>query len=203
MKDDFKTGRRGFTLIEMLVVIGIIAVLIGASLGSYSAVTKMAEKTRAKDLVGQVALALAAMYEQEEGQWPLRIAAVGESGGELDELVSYTFVSSEVKYLTLSHSGGKLTGYDKFGILDPWGVALIKQKGNSASFEECRPHRLWFAVDSDGDGIIKGVSVGGESVDIRATAVVWGAGKDGKMEPYTTGLHADDVYSWTVGQTRK
>ena len=50
--------KRGFSLIEMLVVLGILAVLIAASIGSYSAVQKSAERAAARDLVSQVASAL-------------------------------------------------------------------------------------------------------------------------------------------------
>ena len=44
---------------------------------------------------------------------------------------------------------------------------------------------------------------GGETVDIRATAAVWCCGKDGVIEAYAIGLRKDDVYSWTVGQTKE
>lgn len=195
--------RRGFTLIEMLVVIGIIAVLIAASLGGYSALTKTAEKARANELVKQVALALTTMYDQNNGQWPVRIAMVGEKGAKLDALTAYSLVSGNTKFLSLSHSGGKLTGHDRFGVLDPWGMEIAKKKGTSATLEDVQDHLLWFAVDADGDGIIQNANVGDESVEVRATAIVWCAGKDGKMESYSTGLRHDDVYSWTVGQTKK
>lgn len=199
-----KTGKsRGFTLIELLVVIGIIAVLIAASVGSYATITRVAEKSRASDLVHQVALALSTMYEHRGGQWPLRMAAAGEKGARLDDMVAYAFVEGETKYLSLSFSGGKLTGYDRFGVLDPWGMAILKRKGASSGSEAVQDHILWFAVDTDGDGIISGVSVGGETLDIRATAVVWGAGKDGRMEPYSRGVRGDDIYSWSVGQTKR
>lgn len=198
-----KESRSGFSLIEMLVVIGIIAVLIAASIGSYSALTKSAEKAKAKDLVQQVALALTTMYDQNEGQWPVRIAMVGETGAKLDDQAAYAFVSGDTKYLSLSYSGGKLTGYDRFGVLDPWGVAIARRKGTATSLSDVQDHMLWFAVDGDGDGIIKNASVGGESIEVRATAIVWCAGKDGKMETYSKGLHTDDVYSWSVGQTKQ
>ena len=194
--------KRGFTLIELLVVIGIIIVIMGASIGGFSAMTKSAEKTRARELVDQVATALSTLYAQENGNWPLRIASVGETGGRLDDLAAYPLASGNTKYLTLDVSGGKLVGYDRFGVLDPWGVAILKRKGSSASIGDVQDHLLWFAVDTDGDGIIQGANVGGESVDVRATAIVWSAGKDGKMEPYTKGLKADDVYSWKPGQTK-
>ena len=50
--------KKGFTLIEMLVVIGIIAALIAAAIGSYSGVTRAAEKAKCRELVAQVATAL-------------------------------------------------------------------------------------------------------------------------------------------------
>lgn len=198
-----RTASAGFTLIEMLVVVGILAVLIAASLGGYSAVTKAAEKTRAKDLVRQVAMALTTMYEQNDGQWSPRIAMVGETGARLDDQAAYAFVSGGTKYLTLSHSGGKLTGYDRFGVLDPWGMAIAKRKGSAVTLGDVQDHLLWFAVDEDGDGIIKNAVVGGASVEVRATAIVWCAGKDGKMDPYKPNQRTDDIYSWTIGQATK
>ena len=213
--------KRGFTLIEMLVVIGIIAVLIAASIGSYSGVMHLAEKSRAEDLVHQVATALTTMYQQNDGQWPVRMAMVGETGGRLDDQVAYAFVSGNTKYLTLDHSGGKLIGYDRFGVLDPWGVAILKRKGRSATLKDVASntsdHMLWFAVDTDGNGIIEGALVGGQSVNVRATAIVWCAGRDGVISPYPyagggsdskgankgkSSGRSDDVYSWTVGQTK-
>ena len=194
--------KKGFTLIEMLVAVGIIATLIAALLGGYSAMIKSAERARATDLVKQVATALSALYEANGGAWPLRIAKTGETGGELDDLVAYSLVEGNTKYLALMHSGGKLIGNDRFGVLDPWGLAIMKQRGQSATLESVRKHLLWFAVDTDGDGIISGAKVGGEEVNVRATAIVWCAGKDGNMEPYSKGLRRGGIYSWTVGQTK-
>ena len=74
-------------------VIGIIAVLIAASIGSYSALTRSAERAKATDLVQQVALALSTLYEQNGGQWPVRLAMVGEKGGELDDLAGYALAT--------------------------------------------------------------------------------------------------------------
>ena len=194
--------KKGFTLIEMLVVIGIIAALIAASFGGYSAMIRSAERARATDLVKQVATALSVMYEANDGTWPLRIARTGETGGELDDMAAYSLVEGSTKYLNLMHSGGKLIGNDRFGVLDPWGLTIMKQRGQSATLGDVRKHLLWFAVDTDGDGIISGAKVGGEDVNVRATAIVWCAGKDGNMEPYSKGLRRGGIYSWTVGQAK-
>ena len=57
----------GFTLVEMLVVIGIIAVLTAASVVGYSRVTASAEKARCFELVKNVHTALVQLYNQNNG----------------------------------------------------------------------------------------------------------------------------------------
>lgn len=206
--------RKGFTLVEMLVVIGIISILMGVGIGTYSSVTKTAEKAKCQELVSNVATALTALYQQE-GAWPRRIAAQGAADGRLDASTAFALAANGRKYLSLTKNsaGTALAGLDRFGIVSPWATAVIKRKGADASLgtvvsigkdgaKTIEDHILHFAVDLDGDGIIQGASVGGESVDVRATAIVWSAGKDGRMESYTKGQRRDDVYSWTPGMTK-
>lgn len=207
--------RSGFSLVEMLVVIGIIAVLTGAGIGGYTSMTRAAERARCQELVSNVASALTAMY-QKEGAWPKRIAGAQNAAtdGRLDETVAYALVRG-TKYLSLTHSTAqkKLTGLDRFGIVTPWATAAIRRAGTGASLgttvskgqggdRTVEDHLLHFAIDDDGDGIIRGANVGGQAVDVRASAIVWCAGKDGKMEAYSRGLRKDDVYSWAPGQAR-
>lgn len=200
--------KKGFTLIEILVVIGIIGLLIGVSIGAFSRMTANAERTRCQELVANVATAMTA-YFNDNGCWPKAILNNGGTkDAEFDEHAAYPLAKG--KYMTLTTDNEKLSGYDKFGIVTPWATAVIKRRGSSASLSDrvqsggtIRDHRLHYAVDADGDGIIEGASVGGESTDIRATVAVWCCGKDGKIEGYTRGLKKDDIYSWTYGQTQK
>ena len=221
-----KKVKKGFTLIEMLVVIGIIAILIGASLGGYSAMTKSADRTRCQELVSNVATALTMLFQNEEA-WPKRLvgAADGGAGGGqlLDENSAYALIANGRAYfsLTKAQSGDKLGGHDRFGIVTPWAQAVIKSLGTSADksskvgSKTVEDHILHFAIDLDGDGRITGVNVGGQSIDVRATAIVWCCGKDGVIDPYPyangsggkgssskSGSRSDDVYSWTPAQTR-
>ena len=62
-------------------------------------------------------------------------------------------------------------------------------------------HILHYALDLDGDGIISGANVGGETINVRATAIVWSVGPSGKIEAYSKGIMHDGIYSWTKGQT--
>lgn len=204
MKTSKPGFRNAFTLVEMLVVIGIIAILMGASIGAFSKMTKTAERAKCQELVSNTATALTALYQQA-GIWPKVLRANGATDGQLDENAALALVN----YMSLStDSNGKLSGIDKFGIVTPWAVAHIKRRGNSASLSDkvaggtLQDHILHYAVDLDGDGIIPGANVGGETVDIRATVAVWCCGKDGVLETYSRGLRKDDCYSWTKGQTQ-
>lgn len=212
-KHSIISSRPAFTLIEMLVVVGIIAVLVGASIGGFTKMTKSAEKAKAQELVSNVATALTALFQQE-GAWPRRLARNGTSDGELDAETAYALVAGTTKYLSLTTENGKLAGLDRFGVVTPWATAAIKRKGSAATLSDkvfgsttVKDHILHYALDLDGDGIIKGASVGGEGVDVRATAIVWCIGKSGGNKgqpwPYSKGRRADDVYSWTFGQTQQ
>lgn len=208
--------KKAFTLIEMLVVIGIIVILMGASLAGFSRMRASAEKARAQELVSQTATALAAIFTAD-GVWPQVIREHSEGDGLIDNKVAYQIAKRGMMSITYDSSKKESTGLDRFGIVSPWAVEALKKAGKNATDSlvvgtdgdgrkrTVKDHTLRYKVDLDGDGIIERVAVsgaGGASVDVRATVVVWCAGKDGKLEDYRDGLKRDDVYSWTYGQTR-
>jgi len=208
--------RKGFSLIEMLVVLAILAVLMGASVAGYSRVTRSAERAKAQELVSNVATALAVIY-QKEGSWPRRLASNGGSDGQLDANAALAFAKSGVLGLNKSGTGDsmKLIGLDRFGVLTPWAVATVKHAGSSATLgttvgnttKTVQDHILHYALDLDGDGIIKGANVGGQTIDVRAQAIVWCCGRDGVVSPYPyaggkKSKKNDDLYSWQPGQTK-
>lgn len=181
--------RNGLTLIELLVVITIIAILMGASIGGYSRFIKSADRARTQELVANTSTALNALF-QKEGVWPKILRTRGATDGELDADTAYPLAAGG--YMNLTVINGKLGGLDRFGILTPKGVQHVKRNGSRASLADkvgkgtLRDELLHFAIDSDGDGIIRGASVNGASVDVRANAIVW----------------CGDVKSWTIGQTK-
>ncbi len=175
--------QKGFTLVEMLVVIGIIAVLTAASVVSFSKMMGSADRAKAQESVHQTATALTALYQQNNGVWPKRLLAANAGDGLLDESAAVPLAS----YMSLkTDSAGNLTGLDKYGILDPWGLAIMKGKGTKAQKSDVEAHILRFALDDDGDGITEAAQLG---VKVRASAVVWGYDKKGKI-----------VSSWNVKQ---
>lgn len=204
--------KKGFSLVEMLVVMGIIAVLVGAGLAGYTASTRKAQKSRGQELVNNVATALELIY-QEDGCWPRRILAEGQSDGELTPEIAYDLAKRKKMTLTIdtqNEQNHRTVGIDRMGVVTPWATAVIKRAGTGSVGDSTKvstggtikDHRLHFAVDTEGRGYVR-ASVGGESVEIRGAAAVWCCGMDGKLEPYSKGLRSDDIYSWGRGQVRK
>jgi len=196
MEPNMRREYKGFTLIEILVVIGIIAILTSAIIAGTMWVRKSAYRAKAQETVENVAVAMTALF-QDDGIW-LKVLR-NNNPGQLNYDAARALASRN--YLALN-----LTGIDRFGVLDPWGVQHMKRHANAALKDRVvtggtlQDHLLWYALDLDGDGVIENVDIGGEVLFIRANVAVWGAGMDGKLEPYSRGLKKDDVYSWTAGQ---
>lgn len=208
--------KKGFSLVEMLIVIGIIAILTGSSLAAFSSMTKRAQITKARELVLNTATALTALF-QDKGYWPKSIFE-GETGSygemKLDGTAAVSLARNKLMSLSsdkTEDSNGiasyRLSGVDRCGIVDPWAMDAIKKVSSSTNAKGLRvrtggrvdDHILRFAVDDDGDGITE-VSVNGASLKVRATACVWNCGPDGVFQPYSKFGRSDDVYSWTKGQ---
>ena len=207
--------KRGFTIIEMLVVIGIIVVLSGAGLVGYSSAIRVAQRTKGNELVHDAQVALVQAL-QNENSWPMAILKEGASGdGKMTSEVGASLVKRGLfsgEYEEREDENGakiyRMTGLDKFGIVSPWAMAVIKQRINATSLGDnsripsggtLGDHRLRFAVDDDYDGLTKvNVSHTGKgSATVRASACVWCCGYDGKFGT------KDDIFSWTKSQEVK
>ena len=68
--------RKGFTIVELMMVIGIIAVLMGIITTAASSSIKSSRSRKADVLCSVVQTALATYYEQK-GEWPVTISAGG------------------------------------------------------------------------------------------------------------------------------
>ena len=202
-------SRPAFTLVEMLVVVGILAVLVSVSLASFTSMTKKAQKAKGQELVHNVATALEKIY-QEEGSWPKRILAGSNNENGIDANVAYAIAKHNGLSLSYDDSKQKTTALDQCGVVSPWAQDVIRRKkgqGVSDSTEvpsggTIKTHRLRYAVDTDGRGFVT-ANVEGESVKVRGSVAVWCAGYDGVFEKYKTGLRKDDIYSWGREQVKE
>ena len=202
-------ARQGFSLVEMLVVMGILAILIGVGLTTFSSATAKAQKAKGQELVSNVATAIESIY-QKDGCFPRRILAASNSDGGLDADVAYDIAKRNLMTLSYDKDTKKTTAADRCGIVSPWAQDVIKGKKGSGVGDGTRvpsggmiaDHRLRFAVDTEGTGFVT-ANVGGQSVKIRGSVAVWCCGRDGKLERYDTGRRSDDIYSWSHNQVEK
>jgi len=199
--------KKGFTLLELLVVVGILGILMAVLIGAFSKAPRKAEKAKCQELVFNVATALTTLFD-ENGAWPQALIKNHNTEQGLDATAAYPLAKVGMS-LTKNDGSRRTSGLDKFGVISPWAQLVVKARGSSASESDkvpsggtVRDHRIRYALDLDGDGVIESVKVGGETLNIRATAAVWCCGADGKIETYKLGQRKDDVYSWTYGQTQ-
>lgn len=171
----------GFTLVELLTVIAIIAVLMGLLFPTIGAVKESARKAQAKNDVTQLATAVRAYYT-EYGRYPTD----GTSDTEIDmttlipilqgtettdpKLNPREIVFFEGKQDT-SESGGRYGIQEDGDFLDPW----------SSTYK--------LEVDGDYDNQISNpTSVGPDT--LRTGVIAYSTGKDGAVGGN------DDVTSW-------
>lgn len=204
--------KRGFTLVEMLIVIGVIAILTGAAMTGFRGAVEKAQAAKCQELVHNVSTALVKVF-QDNGSWPSRIISAGQGSGEMTaeiggELARRKALSLNYRLVENEETGEKvykLVGLDQCGVVSPWAAEVVKRKaanGNVSLNEPVpgggtiRDHVLRFSVDDDEDGLVKVSYEGGKSVTVRASAAVWCCGRDGKFGT------RDDIKSWAKGQEK-
>ena len=202
--------KQGFTLIEMLVVLGIIGVLIGSLIAGFSKMTKSAQRAKAQETVSNAATALASILASE-GSWPKAML----QNTRMNEAVARALARRNLMGVVYDPNAKKSDGTqdytpkgtDRYGIVDPWAVAVLKRKQSAGTGESVpsggtiADHVLYFAVDQDGDGFVS-QKENAPCSKVRASAIVWCAGADGKLGDYgkRTKDSADDIYSWQKSQ---
>lgn len=205
----------GFTLVEMLVVIGILGILSVALLSTFSYVKNSARKAQAQNLVAEVAIAFT-RYLQENRGWPQEFLNKNSVG--LDEQVVYFLQKEKLIDLTAYKvdSSGELlreintSSVDRFGLLDPWAQRTLKRKpstatagmdaglGNGRTFAN---HRLQFRLDQNLDGFVDASEGSPQGVRVRASVLVWSRGPDGIDDFDQNGRYpSDDSLSWPHAQ---
>ena len=215
----------GFTLIEMLVVVGIIGILAGALFFSISSILRFAQKSRATEAVSNAKTALQSIYQSNE-RWPYAILNASKFNGYyvMDENVAIELFKHGKLNVDCKNMNGTymLRGKDRCGIVDPWahstlenadknanGSALLTRSVSTGGTVE--DHRIYFAVDKDGDGFVD-KSEGAPVNKVRAKVITWCAGADGGLGDCTTDKskkvsyngrmisNSDNVYSWQRGE---
>jgi len=93
-----RNERRGFTIVELLMVIGIISVLIGITISAVSGSLKRGREQKAKAICTLVEQGIATYYAQRD-KWPGGFNP--DSKSEDNDSDVYTLTSSEVQAMVL------------------------------------------------------------------------------------------------------
>lgn len=179
--------KKGFTLVEMLVVIVILGILMAMMVPAAGVILQRARKAQAKSDAG-VATTVLLKYQAEYNRWPGFYAEAGAGAQHLTDAVwvqtmsppprndadppsAYNFKNImffEPGAGALAPAGHRWVG----AFIDPWGQP----------FE--------YSLDIDGDGAVPNpdAGVGG---NLSARAIAWSAGPDGNYASW-----ADNAKSW-------
>jgi prepilin-type N-terminal cleavage/methylation domain-containing protein len=159
MKRPIRTLRSGFTLMEMLVVISIIAILAGLSFGGFNYVKAKQAREQAKLQVKLLSLALED-YKADNGVFPENGVTDGSNGTEKIYEALYPQDSNAKVYLPELNPNndpqGWLageTGPGSLKIYDPWGNEYryrTNRSGNPRIFASNPDFDLW-SVGPDGE----------------------------------------------------
>jgi prepilin-type N-terminal cleavage/methylation domain-containing protein len=194
----------GFTLVEMLVVIGIMGIIAGSLLGTFGYVKTAAWQSRAQAQVSQAATALT-IYLQNERSWPSELLNTTEFDQDacwflqenkvMDVTPKKKILGTSPQQWEWNEAKGNST-FDRWGYLNPWGRAYLRKFPN-AKEAQVKKFRLQYRLDKNFDGYVDASEGSPRGVKIRASVIVWSRGPDAeddfknrKRYPY------DDRLSW-------
>jgi len=199
---------QGFTLIEMLVIIGIIGIIAGAMMTSVSHLKTTAKRSRAQNAVSDTYTAMN-LYLQKEREWHISMI----NALEMDEAVCRILAENQLMDLSVSSGNADSTNQDRFGYLDEWGRAALKRSpaistAQQTGFDGIRieDHRIQFRLDLNYDGYVDASEGSPKGLRIRSNLVVWSRGPDGQDDFESSNPKAanrypyDDLISWSQAQ---
>jgi prepilin-type N-terminal cleavage/methylation domain-containing protein len=192
-----RAEKEAFTLIELMVVIGIIVTLLGLAFPVFQGVLERAKKVQAKNDLIQIVTAVNAFYT-EYGRYPTAVAsgdAIYGSGpnssgvlfNELRAKVGSSLNTRLIQFISPAEDASQSKPKGKIGsdnqFHDPW--------GNSYAI----------SIDADYDNQVSNPynpNTGAGPDKIRQGVIGWSVGKDTKLghngdNQFTS---SDDVISW-------
>ena len=152
-----RQNKRGFTLIEMLLVITIIAILVALLFPAIKQALLKAEIAKAKTTVLSIATALKA-FNSQYGYWPTTLASPSTPQQvNISYFTSAAGNSLGITFLDYSQKDVDSGGY----ILDPW------------------KKRYWFACDTGYNNTVSTNCGSGSGGSMPGSVAVWSIGPDG------------------------
>lgn len=185
----FHRSKSAFTLIELLIVIGIIALLAGMAFPAYAMVMKWARAVQARNAMAGLVIAIKG-YQTDYNRYPMAAGkttdmTINTSSTEgvalLSALLGYDAVENpkKTKFYESTPAKNGVNGYDATtGILtDPWG------------------NDYHIVIDYDRDGKIDNPYVDGSGgAEIISEILIYTHGPNKSFDDIST--KSDDIKSW-------
>ena len=196
--------RSGFTLVEMLIIIGIIGILAGALVTGAGHLRRVAVRTKAQNAVTDTKVALT-IYLQNEREWHETMIDRLEVDYDVAKILSRNKLLDAV----VPNDPATSTSLDRFGLLDEWGRKSLRENPNITTASQrgsdgipVEDHRIQFRLDTDYDGYVDGNEGAPKGLKIRSSVIVWSRGPDGQDDFASSNPKAkahypfDDLISW-------
>lgn len=174
-----KQAKKAFTLIELLIVIGIIGILVGLLFPAAKAAIEAARRQQARAACHSIETAVRS-YQNDYGKYPLQVA--GKSETEL----------SDAEYLTLINIlRGTAAGLTENPRQNSYLDVPARYMDGTGAYIDSWDNRYRVVIDYSGDNII---TAGPYSPLNGRSVAVWSRGPDG-LDTATTN-RVDDVKTW-------